>query len=85
MTTASQDRRKFSRKQGQLLSYIYWYTKVHRIPPSENEVAEFLAVRGPSAHRMIVLLAEKGHLERTPGQPRTLRVLVPRDELPDFE
>jgi Mn-dependent DtxR family transcriptional regulator len=74
-----------TRKQGQLLAYVYWYTKVHRIPPSENEVAEFLAIRGPSAHQMIVNLAEKGFLQRTPGQPRTLKVLLPSEELPDLE
>ena len=83
--TAPVGRRRPTRKQGQLLAYVYWYTKVHRIPPSENEVAEFLAIRGPSAHRMIVTLAEKGFLARTPGEPRTLRVLLPREELPDLE
>ena len=77
--------RRPTRKQGQLLAYVYWYTKVHRIPPSENEVADFLAIRGPSAHRMIVHLAEKGFLARTPGEPRTLKVLLPREELPDLE
>jgi Mn-dependent DtxR family transcriptional regulator len=77
--------RRPTRQQGQLLAYVYWYTKVHRIPPSENEVAEFLDVRGPSAHRMIVNLAEKGYLARTPGEPRTLRVLLPREQLPDLE
>ncbi len=76
---------RLTRQRGQLLAYVYWYTKVHRIPPSENEVAEFLGVRGPSAHRMIVQLAEAGMLSRTPGQPRTLRVLLPREEIPDLE
>ena len=68
-----------TRQRGQLLAYVYWYTKVHRIPPSENEVAEFLGVRGPSAHGVIVQLAEARFLFRTTGQPRTLRVLLPRE------
>ncbi len=76
---------RLTRQRGQLLAYVYWYTKVHRIPPSENEVAEFLGVRGPSAHRMIVQLAKAGLLGRTPGQPRTLRVLLPREKIPDLE
>jgi DNA-binding MarR family transcriptional regulator len=84
MTTSS-GRRRPTRKQRQLLAYVYWYTKVHRIPPSENELAEFLAVRGPSAHRMIVTLAENGLLARTAGEPNTLRVLVPRAEPADLD
>jgi len=77
--------RKLSPKRGQLLAYVYWYTKVHRIPPSENEIAEFVGVRGPSVHRMILDLEAAGHLSRIPGQPRTIRVLLPREELPELE
>ena len=77
--------RRLSPKRGQLLAYVYWYTKVHRIPPSENEIADFLGVRGPSAHRMILDLEAAGYLSRTPGQPRTIRVLLPREELPELE
>jgi DNA-binding MarR family transcriptional regulator len=75
---------RLTRTQGQLVAYVYWYTKVHRIPPSENEVAEFLGVRGPSAHRMIVRLHGSGFLSRTPGRPRTLKVLLSRDRLPEL-
>lgn len=77
--------RRLSRSQGQLVAYVCWYTKVHRVPPSENESAEFLGVRGPSAHRTIVLLDARGVLSRRPGEPRTLKVLLPRDEIPDLE
>jgi len=72
-------------RQGQYLAYIYYYTKVHRIPPSENEIAEFFGVEGLSAHQMILTLEAKRLLSRTPGQPRTLRVLPPRAEIPDLE
>jgi Mn-dependent DtxR family transcriptional regulator len=71
--------------QGQYLAYIYWYTGIHRRPPSENEIAEFFAVRGPSAHRMILGLESRGYLSRIPGQPRTLKVLLSRDDIPDIE
>jgi DNA-binding MarR family transcriptional regulator len=74
-----------SRAQGQLLAYVYWYTKVHRLPPSENEIAGFLGVRGPSAHQMILRLEARGLLSRRPGEPRTIRVLLPREELPELE
>lgn len=76
---------RLSKSQGQLIAYVYWYTKVHRMPPSENEIAEFLGVRGPSAHAMIVRLGTRGILTRRPGEPRAIRGFVPRDEIPDLE
>ncbi len=77
--------RAFTRTQGQYLAYIHYYTKVHRRPPSENEIAGFFEVRGPSAHRMILQLEARGYLSRTPGQPRTLKVLLARESIPDLE
>ena len=77
--------RRLSRSQGQLVAYVYWYTKVHQVPPSENEIAEFLGVRGPSAHSMILRLNSRGILSRQPGQPRTIRVLLSREEIPELE
>lgn len=71
--------------QGQYLAYIHYYTVVHRRPPSENEIANFLWVRGPSAHRMIIHLEEHGYLSRIPGQPRTLKVMLSRESIPDLE
>ncbi len=76
---------RLTRKQGQLVAYVYCYTKVHRIPPSENEIAEFLGVYGPSAHQMILRLEVAGALARTPGQPRSIRIRLPRPEIPDLE
>ena len=77
--------RNLSRSQGQLVAFVYWYTKVHRVPPSENEIAEFLGVRGPSAHAMIARLDSRGVLTRRPGEPRTIKVFLPRNEIPDLE
>jgi DNA-binding MarR family transcriptional regulator len=76
---------RLTHKQGQLLAYVYYYTKLHRIPPAENEIARFLGIQGPSAHQMILRLEENGRLSRTPGQPRTLRVLLPRADIPELE
>ncbi len=76
---------RLTRKQGQLVAYVYWYTKVHRIPPAENEIATFLGIQGPSAHQMILRLEASGCLSRIPVQPRTLKVLLPRAEVPDLE
>lgn len=76
---------RLSRSQGQLVAYVYWYTNVHRIPPSENEIAEFLGGRSPSAHVMMVRRGCRGVLTRRPGEPRSLKVLLPREAIPDLE
>ena len=77
--------RRLTPQQGQLLAYVYYYTKVHRVPPSENESAAVLGIQGPSAHASILRLEANGSLSRMPGQPRTIKVLVPREELPELE
>jgi hypothetical protein len=56
--------RRVTKKQGRHLAHVYWYSKVHRIPPSENEIAEFLGIPEPSARQMILTLEPKGALSR---------------------
>lgn len=34
---------------------------------------------------MILTLEKHGFISRVPGQPRSIRILVPREELPDLE
>lgn len=71
-------------RQAQYLAYIHHYTRLHGLPPSENEIADRFGVSGPSAHRMVVSLEARGLLAREPGQPRSLRVLVPWEALPEL-
>jgi Mn-dependent DtxR family transcriptional regulator len=75
----------FTPRQGQYLAFIYYYTKVNRQPPSEADIQRYFGVSAPSAHQMIVSLEKAGHIERKPGQPRSVKVLVNKSELPDFE
>lgn len=76
---------RFTAKQGQYLAYLYLYRKLHRSSPSETEIAEYFRVSPPSAHQMIVKLEEKGLITREPGVPRSVRVAVPKSEIPDLE
>jgi hypothetical protein len=76
---------RFTAKQGQYLAYLYLYRKLHRSSPSETEIAEYFRVSPPSAHQMIVKLEENGLITREPGVPRSVRVTVPRSEIPDLE
>ncbi len=44
----------------------------------------YFQVSPPSVHNMILTLESHGLIERTPGQARTIRVLVPPDEIPEL-
>ena len=75
----------FTPRQGQYLAFIYYYTKLNRQPPSEADVQRYFKVSAPSVHQMIIALEQAGHIERKPGQPRSVRVLVSNSELPELE
>jgi SOS-response transcriptional repressor LexA len=72
-------------RQGQFLAFIHLYRKLHRRAPSEAEMMQFFRVTPPSVHSMIVKLHELGLIEREPGVARTIRVVVPEDEIPPLE
>jgi DNA-binding MarR family transcriptional regulator len=72
----------FTRKQGQYLAFIYNYTKIHRRAPAELDFQNHFQVTPPSVHQMILSLELKGLIERTPGQARSIRLLVAPEHLP---
>lgn len=76
---------RFTEKQGQYLAFIHFYTKIHRRPPGESDMQKYFRVSPPSVHNMILTLEAHKLIERTPGQARTIRVLVPPDEIPALE
>jgi repressor LexA len=45
----------------------------------------YFRVSPPSVHQMVLTLEANGFIERIPGQARTIRVLLPREEIPDLE
>ncbi len=77
--------KSYTPRQGQYLAFIYYYTKVNGRPPSEADMQAYFRVAAPSVHTMIITLAAKGLIERIPNRGRSLRLLVPREELPDLE
>ena len=81
---AEKPKDRFTAKQGQYLAYMHLYRRLHQCSPSENEIAEYFGVSPPSVHQMIVKLAEKGLITREPGVPRSVRVTVPKGEIPDL-
>jgi len=75
----------YTEKQGQYLAFIYYYSKIHGHSPSEAEMQQYFRVSPPSVHQMILTLEARGLIERTPGQARSIHLLIPRKELPDLE
>lgn len=72
-------------KQGQYLSFIYYYTMINRCAPAESDIQRFFRVSAPSVHQMIVKLEHEGLISRIPGQGRSITLNVPREYLPDLE
>ncbi len=72
-------------RQGQYLAFIYYYSKINGPPPSEADMQRYFRVSPPSVHQMVLNLEERGFITRIPGQPRSIRVLILREELPALE
>jgi repressor LexA len=74
----------YTAKQGQDLAFIYYYTKIHGRGPSEADMQSYFRVSPPSVHQMVLSLEKRGFIDRTPGQGRSLKLLLPRGQLPDL-
>jgi len=73
---------RFTEKQGQYLTFIYNYTKIHRQAPAESDLERHFQVSPPAVHDMIKTLERNGLIERTPGQARSIRLCVQPENLP---
>ena len=76
---------KYTQRQGQFLAFIYYYTKIHGCSPSELDMRQYFRISAPAIHQMVVKLEESGFIERQPRKPRSIRLLLSRDQLPDLE
>jgi repressor LexA len=45
----------------------------------------YFRVTPPSVHQMILTLERRGFITREPGRARSIRVLVPPEQLPELE
>jgi hypothetical protein len=72
----------FTPTQGRYLAFIQAYTNLHGYPPAETDIAAAMCVSPPSVNQMVKMLERKGLILRQPGQPRSIEVLVPDDEIP---
>ena len=75
----------YTHRQGQYLAFIYYYTKIHGVPPAEADMQKYFRVSPPAVHEMVKAPERRGYITREPGMPRTIRLLLTREELPDLE
>ena len=76
---------EYTRKQGQYLAFIYYYTKLNKVAPAEADMQRYFRTTAPTVHQMVLKLEEKGFISRKPRTPRSIRILLTRDQLPDLE
>lgn len=74
----------YTDKQGQYLAFIHLYTKLNRQAPAQADMQRYFEVTPPTVHNMVVQLERKGLISRVPRTPRSLRVLLPLDQLPEL-
>ncbi len=75
----------FTAKQGQYLAFIYYYTKIHGMPPAESDFQRFFRVTPPVVHQMIMTLEARGFILREPRTARSIRLRLTRAQLPDLD
>ena len=75
----------FTVRQGQYLAFIQGFIARRGYAPSFDELGAHFGTTPPTVNSMIKLLERKGLLSRVPGAARSLRVLVPAEQLPGSE
>jgi hypothetical protein len=74
----------FTQRQGQFLAFIHLYRKLHRQGPAELDMAIFFRRTPPSVHGMVVKLEQLGLITRELGVPRSARVAIPEEQIPEL-
>lgn len=75
----------FTKKQGQYLAFIFYYTKINGIPPAQADFQKYFRVTPPTVHQMILLLEKNNLIKRTPNKPRSIVINLERSLIPDLD
>lgn len=76
---------QYTHKQGQYLAFIYYYTRINKVPPTELDMQQYFRTTPPTVHQMVLKLDESGLISRVPGKARSIQVLLPLDQLPPLD
>ena len=75
----------YTSREGQYLAFIYYYAKLNGHSPVEPDMQMYFHASPSAVHAMVRKLEKRGCIRREPGVPRSIRLLLKRDELPDLE
>ena len=76
---------KYTKRQAEYVAFIYYYTKIHGRAPAEHEIMDHFRISPASVHQMILNLEKNGLISRVAGQARSIRIVVPEDELRELK
>lgn len=76
---------RFTPTQGRYLAFIHQYMQLHGEAPAEADMQEYFRTSPPAVHQMVLTLEKRGLIQRTPGQARSIKVIVPAEVLPKLE
>lgn len=74
--------KKYTEKQGQYLAFIYHYTQINRVPPAHADIQDYFKVTPPTVNQMLITLEKKSLIQRQPRTPRSIKILIPIEQLP---
>ncbi len=74
-------KRPFTEKQGRYLAFIHLYQQKYLQSPAESDIQRHFLVSPPTVNQMMQRLQRLGLIARTPGQARSIRLLVPTELL----
>lgn len=75
----------YTRRQGQYLAFIHYYTRVNGIPPAQADIQRYFGVTAPSVNSMLKRLEALGFISRVARRPRSIRLLLDQADLPELE
>jgi len=71
--------------EGQYLAFIDNYIIMNERAPAEADMQRFFGTTPPTVHQTILRLEKKGFISRTPGQARSIKLLISEKELPELK
>jgi repressor LexA len=75
---------KYTDLQGQYLVFIYYYKKINKEAPAHLDFQKYFGSTPPSVNDMLKKLENKSLIERVKGKPRSVKLLLTKEELPEL-
>ena len=76
---------KYTKKQGQYLSFIYYYRKLNKQSPAHADFQKYFNTNPASVNDMLKTLERKGFIAKEAGKARSIKLLIEKENLPELE